>query len=344
MTQSSTNQSARISIITWAIILSCRHSHLACVDYNIEVLFVKSVASWFLDFSKKRDSVSLEGPRRSLITAPRFANISENSEEDDAVVTSPSRPRSIQKRSGGLLNDSSPRETEHKPKKKTFEIVDSDDDDDDDDDDAIVSRPRRSLDTGLSQKRPSLTRSSRAASPSASSPREVLESSKDEAPQRPGLSRSKRPLSAKRPSLDGNGGSDNGERKNSRASSSRKSSLPVGSDEDSDDGDVVVTGKKTKVAGGDKKPARPSLTRKSPTSTRKWIRTKVFILDTKLLILNIQLLWFCNVILFLCLECITTRWSWLSMQISQLIRMQKPHTQSFGTRFSLTSELLIGPN
>ena len=202
-----------------------------------------------------------------MITAPRFANISENSEEDDAVVTSPSRPRSIQKRSGGLLNDSSPRETEQKPKKKTFEIVDSDDDDDDDD--ATISRPRRSLDTGLSQKRPSLTRSSRAASPSASSPREVLESSKDEAPQRPGLSRSKRPLSAKRPSLDGSGGSDNGERKNSRASSSRKSSLPAGSDEHSDDDDVVVTGRKTKVTGGDKKPARPSLTRKSPASTRK---------------------------------------------------------------------------
>lgn len=209
-------------------------------------------------------SVSLEGPRRSLITAPRFANISENSEEDDAVVTSPSRKRSIQKRSGGRVNDSTLEDIRQKPMKKTFEIVDSDDEDDEDD--AIVSLPRRSLDTGFSPQRPSLRQSSQPLSSSASSQREVLGSSRDEALQRPGLSLSKRPLSGKRPSLDRSGGGDSGEARNFLSSSVRKSSLPMGSEEESDDDDVVVTGRKTK---NDKKPARSSLTQKSSASTRK---------------------------------------------------------------------------
>ena len=239
---------------------------------------------------------SLEGPRRSLITAPRFSNISEQSEEEDARVAIPKRSGSLQKRFGGELNVSAPKETGERPKKKTFEIVDSDDDDDDDD--AIVSRPRRSLDTGVSQQRPSLSRSSRALSPPSYSPKEDSlvpaaksrpgfsrttghlatnqdlgdsESSKDENLQRPGLSRSKRSLSGKRPGLNqgsGGVGGGNKEKENSRTSSSRRTSLTAGSEEDSE-GDVIVTGKKTKAANDEKKAARPSLTRKSLTSTRK---------------------------------------------------------------------------
>ncbi|XP_027044627.1 IQ domain-containing protein E-like isoform X3 [Pocillopora damicornis] len=192
-------------------------------------------------------TVSLEGPRRSLITAPRFANISENSEEDDAVVTSPSRTRSIQKRSGGRVNDSTLEDTRQKPMKKTFEIVDSDDEDDEDD--AIVSLPRRSLDTGFSPQRPSLRQSSQPLSSSASSQREVLGSSRDEALQRPGLSLSKRPLSGKRPSLNRSEGGDSGEERTSRYSSIGKSSLALGSEEESDDDAVVSRSSRSQNKG-----------------------------------------------------------------------------------------------
>ncbi|XP_027044628.1 IQ domain-containing protein E-like isoform X4 [Pocillopora damicornis] len=190
---------------------------------------------------------SLTGPRRSLITAPRFANISENSEEDDAVVTSPSRTRSIQKRSGGRVNDSTLEDTRQKPMKKTFEIVDSDDEDDEDD--AIVSLPRRSLDTGFSPQRPSLRQSSQPLSSSASSQREVLGSSRDEALQRPGLSLSKRPLSGKRPSLNRSEGGDSGEERTSRYSSIGKSSLALGSEEESDDDAVVSRSSRSQNKG-----------------------------------------------------------------------------------------------
>ena len=240
---------------------------------------------------------SLEGPRRSLITAPRFSNISEQSEEEDARVTSPKRSGSLQKRSAGLVNVSAPKEAEERPKKKAFEIVDSDDDDNDDDD-AIVSRSRRTLDTGVNQKRPSLSRSSRALSPPLTSPREGSreaavesrpglsrttghlarnrdlgdpESSKDENLQRPGLSRSKRPLSSKKSGSNhssGGVGGSNKEKENSRTLSSRRTSVTADSEEDSED-DVVVTGKKKTASGDEKKAARPSLTRKSPASTRK---------------------------------------------------------------------------
>lgn len=192
-------------------------------------------------------SVSLEGPRRSLITAPRFANISENSEEDDAVVTSPSRTRSIQKRSGGRVNDSTLEDIRQKPMKKTFEIVDSDDEDDEDD--AIVSLPRRSLDTGFSPQRPSLRQSSQPLSSSASSQREFFGSSRDEALQRPGLSLSKRPLSGKRPSLNRSEGGDSGEERTSRYSSIGKSSLPLGSEEESDDDAVVSRSSRSQNKG-----------------------------------------------------------------------------------------------
>ena len=236
----------------------------------------------------------LEGLRRSLITAPRFSNIAEQSEEEDPRVTSPKRSGSLQKRSGGQINVSAPKETGERPKNKTVETEDSEDDDDD----AIVSRSRRSLDTGVSQPRPSLSRSSRALTPSSTSPRGESrvaavesrpglsrttshpastrdlgdsESSKDENLQRPRLSRSKRPLSGKRSGADRSGGGVGGgnkEKETSRTLSSRRTSLTAGSEEDSED-DVIVTGKKKTVTGGAKKAARPSLTRKSPASTRK---------------------------------------------------------------------------
>ncbi|XP_020608604.1 IQ domain-containing protein E-like isoform X2 [Orbicella faveolata] len=239
---------------------------------------------------------SSTGPRRSLITAPRFSNISEQSEEEDTRVTSPKRSGSLQKRSAGLVNVSAPNETGERPKKKTFEIVDSDDEDDDDDDDAIVSRSRRSLDTGVSQQRPSLSRSRRALSPPSTSPREESrvaavesrpglsrttghlvtnrdlgdsESNKDENLQRPGLSRSKRPLSGKRSGSNrssGGVGGSNKEKENSGTLSSTRTSLTAGSEEDSED-DVIVTGKKKRATGDEKTAARPSLTRKSPAST-----------------------------------------------------------------------------
>ncbi|RMX45434.1 hypothetical protein pdam_00019303 [Pocillopora damicornis] len=196
---------------------------------------------------EEKSLIDEEGPRRSLITAPRFANISENSEEDDAVVTSPSRTRSIQKRSGGRVNDSTLEDTRQKPMKKTFEIVDSDDEDDEDD--AIVSLPRRSLDTGFSPQRPSLRQSSQPLSSSASSQREVLGSSRDEALQRPGLSLSKRPLSGKRPSLNRSEGGDSGEERTSRYSSIGKSSLALGSEEESDDDAVVSRSSRSQNKG-----------------------------------------------------------------------------------------------
>jgi len=234
----------------------------------------------------------IEGPRRSLITAPRFSNISEQSEEEDARVTSPKRSGLLQKRSAGLVNV---KETEERPKKKAFEIVDSDDDDDNDDDDAIVSRSRRTLDTGVSQQRPSLSRSSRALSPPSTSSREESrvaavesrpglsrttghltsnrdlghpESSKDENLQRPGLSRSKRPLSGKKSGLNRSSGGVGSSNKEKEKLSSKRTSLAADSEEDSED-DVIVTGKKKTATGDEKKAVRPSLTRKSPASTRK---------------------------------------------------------------------------
>ena len=219
-----------------------RHIHyqLSHVHYQLRIVVIATAQLLYL-------SVSLEGPRRSLITAPRFANISENSEEDDAVVTSPSRTRSIQKRSGGRVNDSTLEDIRQKPMKKTFEIVDSDDEDDEDD--AIVSLPRRSLDTGFSLQRPSLRQSSQPLSSSTSSQREVLGSSRDEALQRPGLSLSKRPLSGKRPSLNRSEGGDSGEERTSRYSSIGKSSLALGSEEESDDDAVVSRSSRSQNKG-----------------------------------------------------------------------------------------------
>ena len=113
---------------------------------------------------------------RRVISAPRFSNISEHSEDEDSRLN--------ENRYGRTRNESAHKETEQQRKKKGFEIVDSDDDDDDDDDDAVVTGPRRSLDTGLNQQRPSLSRSNRDITLSGPSKE-----------KRPGLSRSSRGIS-----------------------------------------------------------------------------------------------------------------------------------------------------
>lgn len=261
----------------------------------------------------------LQGSRSRLISAPKFSNISEHSEDEDA---SPLILKSNQNRFDEPLIESVRKKTEQRPKRKTFEIVDSDDDDDDD---AVVLRPRRSLDTGEHQQRPSLSRSNPAASPPGSSEFKLIRTvegrpglsrstqgispaatsasedgvrsvesrpavsrasnnmmvkrdiedfdhSRDEEQQRPGLSKSKRPMSGKRPSLSRTDNRDK-ETNSPRASGPARSNMPVGSEEDSDDDDVVVTGKKTKTAGGSGGAGdRPSLTRRSPASTGKnWL-------------------------------------------------------------------------
>ena len=291
-----------------------------------------------------------------MISAPKFSNISEHSEDENS---GPARSKSNQNWSGGLVNESTHKKPEQRSK-KTFEIVDSDDDDDDDD--AVVSRPRRSLDTGMAQQRPSLSRSDRAASPSGTSEDKIRtkegrsvspssirgisppapatraseervrtvdgrpglsrasgnlavnrdiedsesgreenlqrpglarskrpmsgqrrasgnlavnrdiedsESGREESLQRPGLARSKRPMSGQRPGLNRSGSRDK-ETGNPIASGSGWHSVPADSEEDSDEDGVVVSGRKTKTAGGDGRAgARPSLSRRSPASTRK---------------------------------------------------------------------------
>ena len=252
-----------------------------------------------------------------MISAPKFSNISEHSEDENS---GPARSKSNQNWSGGLVNESTHKKPEQRSK-KTFEIVDSDDDDDDDD--AVVSRPRRSLDTGMAQQRPSLSRSDRAASPSGTSEDKIRtkegrsvspssirgisppapanraseervrtvdgrpglsrasgnlavncdiedsESGREENLQRPGLARSKRPMSGQRPGLNRSGSRDK-ETGNPIASGSGWHSVPADSEEDSDEDGVVVSARKTKTAGGDGRAgARPSLTRRSPASTRK---------------------------------------------------------------------------
>ena len=256
-----------------------------------------------------------------MISAPRFSNISEHGEDE---YFNSAKSKSNQSRSGGQVNESAYKKPEQRPKKKTYEIVDSDDDDDDDDDGAVVSRPRRSLDTGMNQERPSLSRSTRAVGPpgasedkirsmegrsvspssfrgirsplapatSASGERvrtvdgrpglsrasgnlavnrdvEDSESGREDNIQRPGLARSKRPMSGKRPGLNRSGSRDK-ESESPRASSSGRYSVPADSEEDSDEDGEVVSGRKTKPAGGGGRAgARPSLTRRSPASTRK---------------------------------------------------------------------------
>lgn len=290
-----------------------------------------------------------EGSRR-VISAPRFSNISEHSEDEDSRLN--------ESQYGRTRNESAHNVTEQQRKIKGFEIVDSDDDDDD----AVVTGPRRSLDTGLNQQRPSLSRSNRditlsgpskengpglsrssrgisppltsednfktvesrpglsrssrgirppptnedsvrtaesrpgltrssreISRPASSDDRtrtfesrpglsrasghlsvnrdfEDSEKEQEENPSRPGLSSSKRPLSGKRPSLTRSGSRDK-DKDSLRASASGRSRMITGSEEDSGEDDVIMTGKKTKNVGGDgKKGGRPSLTRRSPPS------------------------------------------------------------------------------
>ncbi|XP_068711835.1 uncharacterized protein [Montipora foliosa] len=198
------------------------------------------------------------------------------------------------------------RENEQRLKTRNVEIGDSDDDDDDDD--AVVLPSRRVRDTGVSQPRLSLSTSTLAtSSPSRSEDkvrpglsRPVHETSSAEGEvlsmknrpglsratgklaargnienseldigkgvQKPGLSKSKRPMSARRPNGDRNDGpSDEGSK---GVTGWRQSDAPARSEDDSDDENVVVTGRKTKTAsGGGKTRARPSLARKSPAFT-----------------------------------------------------------------------------
>ena len=202
------------------------------------------------------------------------------------------------------------RENEQRLKTRNVEIGDSDDDDDDD---AVVLPSRRVRDTGVSQPRLSLSTSTLAtSSPSRSEDkvrpglsRPVHETSSAEGEvlsmknrpglsratgklaargnietseldigkgvQKPGLSKSKRPMSARRPNRDRNDGpSDEGSK---GVTGWRQSDAPAGSEDDSDDENVVVTGRKTKTASGDGKTrVRPSLARKSPAVTRKKFR------------------------------------------------------------------------
>ncbi|XP_073238522.1 uncharacterized protein [Porites lutea] len=292
---------------------------------------------------------SLSGSRR-VISAPRFSNISEHSEDEDSRLN--------ENRYGRTRNESAHDVTEQQRKKKGFEIVDSDDDDDD----AVVTGPRRSLDTGLNRQRPSLsrsnrditlsgpskengpglsrssrginppltsednfktvesrpglsrssrgisppptnedsvktaesrpglTRSSRGISrPASSDDRtrtfesrpglsrasghlsvnrdfEDSEKEQEENASRPGLSSSKRPLSGKKTSLTRSGSRDK-DKDSPRASASGRSRMITGSEEDSGEDDVIMTGKKTKNVSGDgKKGGRPSLTRRSSPS------------------------------------------------------------------------------
>ncbi|XP_044172152.1 trichohyalin-like isoform X3 [Acropora millepora] len=112
-----------------------------------------------------------EGSRSRLISAPRFSNISEQSEDEDIRMHKSSRSRLDES-----PHESAHRETQQEPKTKTFKVVDSDDDDDDD----VVIPSRRTLDTGVSQKRPSLSSSTRGVNPP----------SRREEKARPALSRS----------------------------------------------------------------------------------------------------------------------------------------------------------
>ncbi|XP_044172154.1 IQ domain-containing protein E-like isoform X5 [Acropora millepora] len=114
---------------------------------------------------------SLSGSRSRLISAPRFSNISEQSEDEDIRMHKSSRSRLDES-----PHESAHRETQQEPKTKTFKVVDSDDDDDDD----VVIPSRRTLDTGVSQKRPSLSSSTRGVNPP----------SRREEKARPALSRS----------------------------------------------------------------------------------------------------------------------------------------------------------
>lgn len=135
---------------------------------------------------------------RRVISAPRFSNISEHSEDEDSRLN--------ENQYGRTRNESAHNVTEQQRKKKGFEIVDSDDDDDD----AVVTGPRRSLDTGLNQQRPSLSRSNRDITLSGPSkengpglsrssrgirPPPTNEDSVRTAESRPGLTRSSREIS-----------------------------------------------------------------------------------------------------------------------------------------------------
>ncbi|XP_015750721.1 PREDICTED: uncharacterized protein LOC107330666 isoform X2 [Acropora digitifera] len=293
---------------------------------------------------------SSSGSRSRLISAPRFSNISEQSEDEDIRMHKSSRSRLDES-----PHESARRETQQEPKTKTFKVVDSDDDDDDDvvmpsrrtldtgvsqkrpslssstrgvnppsrsedesrpalsrssqrengqrirskgfevvdtdddEDDAVVMPSRRALDTGVSHQRPSLSLSHRERSPPGgkedkirpglsrtsgklTASRDVEKSEVDsvQSVQRPSLSRSTRPLSAKKSGKDRFDRAASDEEENKRVTGWRQSGAPAGSEDDSDGDGVVVMGRKAKTAsGGAKTGGRSSLTRKSPATAGK---------------------------------------------------------------------------
>lgn len=290
---------------------------------------------------------SLEGSRTRLISAPRFSNISEQNEDEDIRIH---KLQSSRSRLDESPNESAHWQTQQQPKTKTFKAVDSDDDDDvvmpsrrtldtgvsqkrlslssstrevsppsrnedktrsalsrssqrengqrprtkgfevvdsdDDEDDAVVMPSRRTLDTGVIHQRPSLSLSNRERSPLGGREDKVrpglsrtsgkltasrdVEKSEVDSVQRQGLSRSKRPLSAKKSEKDRFDRPAFDEEESKGVTGWSQSDAPAGSEDDSDGDGVVVIGRKTKTASGGKKTGgRPSLTRKSPATAGK---------------------------------------------------------------------------
>ena len=237
-----------------------------------------------------------------------FEVVDSDDDEDDAVVM-PSRraldtgvshqlaslsssTRGISPPSGSedktrpSLSRSGQRENGQRIRSKGFEVVDSDDEEDS----AVVMPSRRALDTGDSHQRPSLSLSNRERSPPGgkedkfrpglsrtsgklTASRDVENSEVDSVQsvhQRPGLSCSKRPLSAKKSGKDRFDRAAYDEEENKRVTGLRQSDAPAGSEDDSDGDGVVVMGRKAKTASGGKKTGvRSSLTRKSSATSGK---------------------------------------------------------------------------
>ena len=258
---------------------------------------------------KARPALSRSSQRENgqRIRSKGFEVVDSDEDEDNAVVM-PSRrapdtgvsqkrpslsssnqgfspPSGSEDKTRPALSRSSQREDGQRIRSKGREVVGSDDDEDD----AVVMPSRRALDTGVSQKRPSLSLSNRERSPPGgkedkirpglsrtsgklTASRDVEKSEVDsvQSVQRPSLSRSTRPLSAKKSGKDRFDRAASDEEENKRVTGWRQSDAPVGSEDDSDGDDVVVMRGKAKTAsGGAKTGGRSSLTRKSPATAGK---------------------------------------------------------------------------
>ena len=258
---------------------------------------------------KSRPALSRSSQRENgqRIRSKGFEVVDSDDDEDDAVVM-PSRrtldtgvsqkrpslssstqgvspPSGSEDKTRPALSRSSQRENGQRIRSKGLEVVDSDDDEDD----AVVMPSRRALDTGVSHQRPSLSLSNRKRSPPGgkedkirpglsrtsgklTARRDVEKSEVDsvQSVQRPGLSRSTRPLSAKKSGKDRFDRPASDEEENKRVTGWRQSGAPAGSEDDSDGDGVVVMGRKAKTAsGGATTGGRSSLTRKSPATAGK---------------------------------------------------------------------------